>query len=848
MNIKDKLSELQKLSHQLFRQYETMITEFENSDFVGENEKLRQEVVEQKSDLARTEAILQEAMRENDRLRLTLQEQILDEKLNLVKISRQKLETYFADQASEYNNQLTDLEMKTKRRLFHLKEAAQRNLIPVESDFYTKLAQLEHELDGELRAQAERFREAQQQLKAEFGSQMDSMAAAEITPEILVKRAKQNQWEMKVGLNWINKIGILLILFGVGAVFNYSYHNWMNDYMKGICFFILGGLFLTGGEWFYRKRKTVFSMGLLGGGIAILYGSIFYSYFTLKIIHFDLGLGLSIIVTLLTAVLSIRYNSATVGSLGLIGGYLPFLSLVFIFGGLSLDNYLAVMGYLLLLNLLMLLISFWKKWNTVSFLSFFLNLPAIIYIVFNTPNLWVGIIYSILTFLMYLAITLAYPLKHKTPIKIPEVILLGLNTLANSLIVFLLFQKAGFGDYRGLMALMFCLIYLGMGRFIQKNIQNELRTLVLFYATALTFAILIIPFQFGVRWLSLGWLVEGILLAVYGCRAKLKSIERAGWGIFLLCLASFGLIDYLPQITGLEAVPFFDLKYLWVTVGQILLLAVYLREIAQNQISGFSRTGKTITYYKYFTVFSTWIYLDYTATTLYQRWMPQIENYLFYQWVLIALITMGLGYLILHLKILFDRIIKGFALFLFLLGDLICIGLNLTLPVLKPVYAANTVLEYLALLILIIYNLFVFLNIRSLIIKWISGPHGQRQSISLETYPLLLGIYLIGNITAFFIVQFHFGALNLLFSLIYLVAAIGFIVYGFMRRFIYIRRLGLGLTLLATAKLFIYDLSFLNNFGKILAYFGFGIVLLVISFIYQKVKNTLEDEHAQSRK
>ncbi|MNI88910.1 hypothetical protein D3C73_1462500 [compost metagenome] len=63
-----------------------------------------------------------------------------------------------------------------------------------------------------------------------------------------------------------------------------------------------------------------------------------------------------------------------------------------------------------------------------------------------------------------------------------------------------------------------------------------------------------------------------------------------------------------------------------------------------------------------------------------------------------------------------------------------------------------------------------------------------------------------------------------------------------------IRRLGLGLTLLATGKMVFYDVSLLTAGSKIVAYFSFGILLLGISYLYQKVSSKMEEVHAQENK
>ena len=116
-------------------------------------------------------------------------------------------------------------------------------------------------------------------------------------------------------------------MLGWEQAFNYSFQNWFSPAVKAAFFFLLGGLFLGGGEWMYRKGRRIFSQGLLGGGVSILYGAIFYSYFGLnKLIGLEAGLVLSVLVTAITVGLSLRYDSPVVCGLGLVGGFLPFLT------------------------------------------------------------------------------------------------------------------------------------------------------------------------------------------------------------------------------------------------------------------------------------------------------------------------------------------------------------------------------------------------------------------------------------------------------------------------------------------------------------------------------------------
>src|SRR6185295_6117946 len=59
-------------------------------------------------------------------------------------------------------------------------------------------------------------------------------------------------------------------------------------------------------------------------------------------------------------------------------------------------------------------------------------------------------------------------------------------------------------------------------------------------------------------------------------------------------------------------------------------------------------------------------------------------------------------------------------------------------------------------------------------------------------------------------------------------------VVGFRRRSSYIRWLALALLAITIAKVFLYDINELQRVYRIVAFIGLGVLLLTISFAYQK--------------
>ncbi|MBM7624256.1 DUF2339 domain-containing protein [Sporohalobacter salinus] len=841
--IKEKLDDFDQQQDQLLAEYEKLINEFENSNFIQENQVLKEELEQSQKLIGELEEEQQNVVAENQKLKSALQEQIVSEKLNILKISRKKLDTYFANQKDKFNNQLLALEEKAKEEINQAQVKCEQELIAKEEEYKERFAELYKELKEDIIDQKEKMLEKEKTIKQEVQTRMQELENEEVDQETMQKRMEQNQIEMKIGLNWVNKLGVLLILFGVIAGFKYSYSHWVsswfNDYMKGIAFFLLGGGFIAGGEWFYRQKKEVFALGLLGGGISILYASIFYSYFLLGIMDLVVAFVVMMLVTFATIISALRYDSRTVCCLGLFGGYLTFITYAAYYHWFQLQSGLGVaMVYLLVLTIAVLIMSFKKRWILLNYISFFTNLPALVFLVLAVENEFLGIIYALLMFIIYLTIILAYPFKYKMSLKTLDVALLGINTMVNGVLLYNLLIKAGLDMLIGLVALIFCLVYLALGQFVQQKMTMEKHTLFLFYGTSLTFAVLMIPFQFGIQWLTIGWLVEGLILAVYGHRNQLKKLELGGLVIFVFCIVVFGLID-LPQALAGKGY-YFDSKYFAVIIGQIILLAHYLVDIKEEKISIYSKQGRWINNYKYFVVANAWIYLLYLGDKVYDNLISITANSSFYYLLVIALISIGFAYLISKLKIIYDEVVKYFSIFLYLLGDIICLGINVALPVfLQP---QSQALKWFSLLVLIVYNLFVFFNIKDLLVLLF-----KKERYAFEWFPVALSIYLLGVITSFLIVQFDLGGNNLLFSSIYLILAIAFIIYGFKHKFMYQRRLGLGMSLFATGKLFLYDLSFLGTGGKIIAYFIFGLILLAISFIYQKMKEFMEDYNVQDQ-
>ncbi|TCO76921.1 DUF2339 domain-containing protein [Marinisporobacter balticus] len=825
METKDKINSLLKNQKEIVKQYEEMITELNMDDAINENISLKKEIEHSKKEIETIKIKQRKVIEENRTLKISLKEQLIHEKNAILNGSKKKIELYFQDENNKHINKLKLLEKTAKNKIDQMRTIAKKELGEEKNEILRSIDHLQSNLTEKIKIRKEQLALQKENIMEEIKKEYDTLKAQDVSDGVIQKKKKYNDIEVKIGLSWMNKVGVILVLLGVATGMKYTYSTWFNDYMKGMAGFLLGSVFLGAGEWFNRKDKNLFAIGLTGGGIGVLYLSVFSSYFMLNILNMSTSIIVSIIITGVAIVLSQRYKSMTICAISLIGGYLPFFSYVF-FEGLSDTAVYMAMGYLIVLNGLLLTLSIDRRWIYINYLSFLLNIPCLIYLITKSNNEIISILYAILTFIMYMAITLIYPIREKIHLRIVDIVLLTLNTVINCLLVYGLFEKYGYEQYEGLLALTYAIIYLGLGQFIKKSASQEQHTQGLFYITAMTFSILMIPFQFGVEWAALGWLIEAIGIIYYGVKIKAQKMELGGWIILGLCTLTFVMIDFMDY----SYTDYFILKYSCITVGIIYVFSLYAKDLYENPLFKYTKKGKMLTYYKYFTIFSSWIYTIRMVVIYFDDHINRRDD--FYLLISIALITAVFAYGIGRIKIIQDHVVTKISMLFYILVDFMGFMMILNYGGAAYVISNDTNIQ---ITILVFYNLMVLFSVKDITLKII-----KEKALSIELYPVVMAIYFLGVSTIFLLNQFDLNNINLIISILFIIMSFVYIFYGFKRRFANLRRLGLGLSILSTGKLFIFDLAFLNTGGKIIAYFCFGLVLIGISYIYHKLKANID--------
>ncbi len=131
------------------------------------------------------------------------------------------------------------------------------------------------------------------------------------------------EWEVLVGGNWLLRVGVAAIVLGALYFLKYAFDNqWIGNTGRVLIGVFAGLGLLYGGEAFQRKGYRLYGQSLSGGGVAVLYLSIYAAFNFYSLIPQLAAFALMALVTLSCGALAHRHASKSLAVLGLLGGLL----------------------------------------------------------------------------------------------------------------------------------------------------------------------------------------------------------------------------------------------------------------------------------------------------------------------------------------------------------------------------------------------------------------------------------------------------------------------------------------------------------------------------------------------
>lgn len=387
--------------------------------------------------------------------------------------------------------------------------------------------------------------------------------------EVLVARAR----DWLLGGNTIVRLGLVVLFVGLAFLANYAAQAGLLPIELRLAAIAAVGVALLVAGFRSRLARPGFGLALQGGGVAVIYLTLFAAARLFAVAPLVAALALMVAVCALGCALALLQQSQALALTAFAGGFAAPL-LVGQEGGSA----LALFGYFTVLNLAILFIAQRRSWRLLNLLGFFatFGIGALWGATGYRPaDYWTAQAFLVVSVLIYVATAVLY--TRRTP-----------GPLGNVVDATLLFGPAlaGFGlqaalvadrDYgAAFAALGFAAIYLGTVALTRRRPESLRLMHEAMIAIAVGFVTLAVPLALGARWTSAVWALEGAGAFFVGMR-QARWLPRL-FGLLLqavaalLFLASFGMDPAAP--------PFVNADFVGgaLIAGALLLTAWWLRQ------------------------------------------------------------------------------------------------------------------------------------------------------------------------------------------------------------------------------------------------------------------------------
>lgn len=179
-------------------------------------------------------------------------------------------------------------------------------------------------------------------------------------------RVSKESLESAIGTKWIGRIGMVAVIFGIAFFLKYSFDNRLIGETGRIILGIFSGSCFIGiGEYFQkRKHYRIYGQILTGGGLAILYFSIYAAFGFYHLISQIPAFAVLIVITTTAITLSIRYSAPSIAVIGILGGFLTPIML-----STGENRPISLFSYILLLDAGLIAVVYYKKWRSIGIAS-----------------------------------------------------------------------------------------------------------------------------------------------------------------------------------------------------------------------------------------------------------------------------------------------------------------------------------------------------------------------------------------------------------------------------------------------------------------------------------------------
>jgi hypothetical protein len=649
-----------------------------------------------------------------------------------------------------------------------------------------------------------------------------------------VSKRKQVNYEKFIGENLFGKIGILVFVIGVGFFVKYAIDkDWINETLRTVLGFLTGSALLVVAERLQKKYRT-FSSLLAGGAFAVFYLTVAIAFHFYHLFPQTVAFTILIATTLFMSILSILYDRRELAIISLVGGFLaPFLV------STGNGNYLVLFTYMSILNLGMFGLSIYQKWGELPVIAFvftYVVMGIFLLTGFTTGSTHISVHLFIFATLFYFIFLLPIlSILRVEAVKKNRGLLLVIitNNFIYLLLGILFLRNMGLPfKSEGLLSLLIAIINLVLVIWLRMSKKDYKFLIYAMLGLVLTFVSITIPIQLDGNYITLFWAAEMVLLLWLYVKSKIGVYERATQVLMGLTLVSYLMDIYNVLMTSSSS------ETIFLNSSFATSLFVGLATGAFALLMGRYRSLFTEARYLRYTPWNS-IMLLAAAAILYYTFMAEFALHL-------AGATrsgMMLAFTSAAIFILSYTFKKRFPIKQYTIPYLTAMGMNVL------IYAIN-----------IWGDQWVYTSLTPALLRWFAAAfvianlyYVARQYytlIGLKTpftvYLNVLALFLWLTMARSFLLQAGVEDFDAGFSVSLSIAGFIQMALGMRLHQKVLRIISLSTFGIVLLKLVLKDLWAMPTIGKIIVFIILGLILLILSFLYQKLKDVLfkndEDE------
>ena len=187
-----------------------------------------------------------------------------------------------------------------------------------------------------------------------------------VAPGVIASRRSRSLSEEELIGTWFPRIGALALVLGAGFGFKYAVdQGFIGPALRVVLGMVVGMGLLAGAEATHRKGWHPFAQAVAGGGLAMLYLSVWASWHLYGYLSpFAACLGL-VAVSALGVVASLRHDGEALGVVAILGAFWsPFAT------GLALTSAGTTYTYVLAIDAAVISLAWARPWRTITKIAF----------------------------------------------------------------------------------------------------------------------------------------------------------------------------------------------------------------------------------------------------------------------------------------------------------------------------------------------------------------------------------------------------------------------------------------------------------------------------------------------